>query len=296
MAQLTAQGIAGVALELLTREVVLPATVSAIDGGDFTGGNGDTVTVRVPQPTVAREQTNPGDVITWDDLNEVPVAVKVKHLYHATRVSDQAFTLSLRNFAQQITRPQVQSVATKAEDQVAAVLNARGADMTIANDGSNVDAVFLAARTQLSRNLVPLSDRFAAVSPEVAEFILAQDTFQRVDASGGPSALRDAVIGRYRGFTIVESAGLTAGEAALYHRSGIVWGNVRPATPQGVTAAATATQGGISMRQIFQYNALILSEQSVVSTFAGAALVPEDGTGTNGTIFKRVVKLATADS
>jgi len=296
VAQLTAQGIAGLAVELLTRQLVLPATVARIDGGDFTGGNGDTVTIRVPQPTSAREQTNPGDTITWDDLNEVPVAVKLKHLYHATRISDQALTWTLTNFGRQITLPQVAAVATAAENQVAAAINARAADITVAADGSNIDAAVLEARTILGRNLVPMDNRFLAVSPEFGEFLLASEKLTDASQSGSPSALREAIIGRYRGFTVVESAGLTAGEAAAYHRSGIAWGNLRPATPTGAASTATHSEGGITLRQLFHYNPLILSDQSVVSTFAGAALVPEDGTGTNGTIFKRIVKLATADS
>ncbi len=296
MAQLTAQGIAALSVALLRRQLVLAATVSTVDGGEFTGGNGDTITVRVPQPATAREQTNPGDTITWDDLNEVPVALRVKHLYHATRISDQALTMTLRNFGQQITLPQVVAVATKAEDQVAAVINARSADINVSADGSDVDAAVLEARTTLSRNLVPPGDRFLAVSPEFGEFLLASGKLTDVSQSGSDSALREAVIGRYRGFTVVESAGLDAGEAAAYHRSGITWGNVRPATPQGAAVTAAHTEGGINMRQIFHYNPLILSDQSVVSTFAGAALVPEDGTGTNGTIFKRIVKFGTSDS
>ncbi len=296
MAQLTAQGIARLGVELLSRQIVLPATASMVDGGDYAGPNGGTITVMVPQPATAREQTNPGDTITWDDLTETPVSLSVKNLYHATRISDQALTYTLRDFGRQITMPQVEAVATKAEDQVASVINARATDLEVAGDGSDVDAVILEARTILGRNNVPLSNRFLAVSPEFAELILAQDNFMRADASGSPSALRDAVIGRYRGFTVVESAGIDTGEAAAYHKSGIVWTTLRPATPQGAAATATHSEGGITMRQLFHYNPLILSDQSVVSTFAGAALVAEDGTGTNGTSIKRLVKLAATGS
>lgn len=296
MAQLTAQGIARMAVALLVRRLVLANTVAAVDGGDFSGGNGDTITVRVPQPATARTQAAPGDEITFDDLTEVPVDVTVAHLYHATKVTDQALTFSLEDYARQITLPQVQAVAARAENQIAAVINAAASQIEIAADGSDIDAAVLEARETLIRANVPQSDLFLAVSPEVATFVLAQDTFQRVDASGSPSALRDAVIGRYRGFTVVESAGIDAGEAMAYHRSGIAWGNVRPATPRGATAVATHTEGGINMRQIFQYMSRYLSDASVVSTFAGAARVPENGTGTNGTDFKRSVKISTATS
>lgn len=296
MAQLTAQGIAGLAVELLSRTLVLPATVSMVDGGDYAGPNGGTVTVMVPQPASAREQTSAGDTITWDDLNETPVNVSLKHLYHATRISDQALTYALRDFGRQITLPQVKAVAKKAEDQVAAVINARAADITIAADGSDIDAAVLEARTTLGRNEAPAEGRFLAASPEFIEFLLATNRLSDASQSGSPSALRDAIVGRYRGFNVVESSGIDAGEAAAYHRSGIAWANLRPATPQGAAQTATHSDGGVTLRQIMHYNPLILSDQSVVSTFAGAALVTEDGTGSNGTVVKRLVKFATADS
>jgi len=296
VAQLTAQGISRLAVELLSRQLVLAATVATVDGGDFAGANGDKITVRVPQPATAREQTNPGDTITWDDLNEVPVTVALKHLYHATRISDQALTWSLVDFGRQITLPQVQAVAKKAEDQIAAVINSRTTDIEVSATGSDVDAAVLEARTTLGRNEAPMGDRYLAVSPEFAELILAQENFSRVDASGSSSALREAVIGRYRGFWVVESSGIDPGEAMAYHKSGIVWANLRPASPGGAAKTATHSEGGITLRQILHYNPLILSDQSVVSTFAGAALVAEDGTGTNGTVFKRAVKLAATGS
>src|SRR5690606_28879520 len=122
----------------------------------------------------------------------------------------------------------------------------------------------------------PASDRWFAVSPDIATRVLSVPDFVRVDASGSDSALRQAVIGRLYGFTFVESNALDAGTACAYHSSGVAFANRIPATPRGVVDSATSTVQGVGLRQISQYQADKLSDASVVSTFAGAGIVYED--------------------
>ena len=296
MAVLTAQGISALAIELLTRLLVLPGTVSRVPGAEFAGSNGDTITVRVPQPSTARTQSSAGATITYDDVTEVPVHVTMSHLYHGKLVSDQELSMRLEDFGRQITRVQVAAVATRAEGLLAAAMNAQAADASIDATGANIEELILEGREALGRADVPLGDRFLAVSPEVATFVLALDNLSKVDEAGSSSALRDAVIGRYRGFTVVESPSLTAGTAHMYHRSGFVFANRVPVPPRGAASSAAAEAGGIGVRQIFQYVPDKLSDASVVSTFGGAAPVAEDGTGVNGTLFPRIFSLDTASS
>ncbi|MEU8264921.1 phage capsid protein [Micromonospora sp. NPDC048999] len=291
MAVLTAKGISSLAIQLLVRRLVLVMTVARVPGNEYTGPNGGTITVRVPQPSAAREQANPGATITYDDVDEVPVDVSLSHLYHAKLVSDQELTYSLENFGRQITLPQVSAVAAGAEAKVAAAMNGLSADLQLEADGSNIDEIVLEAREKLGRADVPLDDRYMAVSPEVATHVLSLDGMSRVDASGSSAALREAIIGRYRGFTFVESAGLTAGHAVAYHRSGLVFASRLPVTPRGATSSATHEEGGIGLRQIFQYVPDKLSDASVVSTFGGASVVLDASNAR-----KRAVKITTKSS
>lgn len=286
MAFLTAPSIASLAVNLLTRNMVLPMTVSRIPGGEFAGDNGDTITVRVPQPGAARTQVTPGATITYDNINEVPVDVSLTHLYHATKITDEQLSLEIVNFGQQVTFIQTDAVARGAEDELAGVMNTLPADDTLLLDGSDIEAKILEAREALGENNVPASDRFLAVSPSVATMLLATDNLSFADAAGSDSALREAIIGRYRGFTVVESNALDSGVAVAYHRSGFTFANRVPVTPNGANDSATATVGGVGLRQIFQYDPNTLSDASVVSTFAGAALVDAD----------RVYKLDTGES
>lgn len=284
MAFLTAKGISRTAIALLTRTLVLPMTSTRIPGDEFAGSNGDTITIRVPVPTVARTQAAPGDAIQYDDLDETPVDVTLAHLYHATKITDEDLSLSIESFAEQVTLNQVTAVATRAEDQLAGVMNVLPSELGIASGGGDVEDIVLQAREALGEADVPSGQRWLAVSPQVATFLLKLDKFSRVDASGNDSALRDAIIGRIYGFQVVESNALNTGTAVAYHQSGFVFGNRTPVTPRGAADSATATEGGVGLRQIFQYDPDVLSDASVISTFAGAALVDAD----------RVVKITAA--
>lgn len=296
MAILTAKGISALNVELLTRSLVLPNTVHRAPSSDFVGPNGGTITVRVPQPGASRTQASAGATITYDDVTEVPIDVALSHLYHGKLVSDQEMTYSIENFARQISRVQVAAVATGAEDKLAAVMNALASDGDFnltASDADTEDTI-LAARETLGSNNCPADNRYLAVSPSIATRLLSVDKFTKVNESGSSSALRNAILGSIYGFTVVESNALTAGTAVAYHSSGFVFANRTPVAPRGAVDSASAQAGGIGLRHIFQYVPDKLSDASVVSTFAGASAVYEDGTGTNGTVEKRFLKLTTA--
>ena len=288
MALLTSQQISSLSVGLLSRSLVLPGTVSRIAGPEYTGPNGGTITVSVPQPGAARTQATAGATITYDDVTEVGVDVSLSHLYHAKRVTAEEMTYELVNFGAQILAVQVDAVARGAEDELAAAMNGLASEADFALAASDADTIetLLEARQALTEANVPSGDRFLAVSADIATRLLTVEGFRSVDQAGDNSALRDATIGRLYGFTIVESNGLTAGTAVAYHRSGFAFANRAPAGVAYATDTAVFSEGGISLRHIFQGQPDILSDASVVSTFAGAAVVDAD----------RVVKLTTAAS
>lgn len=286
MALLTAKQIASLNVGLLARQLVLPGTVLRVNAGEMSGPNGETITVRVPAVGTAREQATRSATITYDDITETGVDVSIDHIYHGKLVSDEEMSFDVQNFGAQISAIQVEAVARKAEDELAAVLNALAseADFALTASDSDTEDTILSARETLSAANVPASDRFLAVSPQIATRLLSVDKFVKVNESGDSDALRNATLGRIYGFTVVESNALTAGTAVAYHRSSFVFANKVPMKPRGAVDSATASYQGIGLRHIFQYVPDKLSDASVVSTFAGAALV--DGA--------RAVKLTTA--
>lgn len=292
MALLTAKGISGVAIELLVRKLSLPRTVTMVPGAEYAGSNGDTITVRVPQPSAARTQASRGAALTADDINEVGIDVVMSHLYHLKNVSDQELSFDLVDFARQITKPQVEAVAIGAEALLAAVMNDLPAHATIEWDATVSEAedkaTILAARAFLSDNDCPPDGRYLAVAPDIAARLLAYAFMTDVDRSGSPEALRNAGLGRVFGFEIVESNALEAGSAVAYHKSGFVFATKAPVAPRGATASSSAVGQGIGLRQVFQYDAGTAQDQSLVSTFAGAAAVYEDVSGTDEARFVKI--------
>ena len=278
MAMVTAKRVSALMIPLLKRTLVLPNTVARPQGGEFAGAHGDTITVRVRQPRSAFTQATPGTDVSanFSQVSETPVDVTLNHLYDGVIVTDEQMSLEVVDFAAQVTEPQVASIATGAEDELAAAMNAVAADNATLAAGT-VEAQILEARETLSQADVPAGDRFCAVSPAAATFVLGIDNFVRADASGSDSALREAVIGKLYGFTFVESNGLQGGalDAAMvfYHRSGFAFANRAPVPPKGAAQSAAVTADGLGMRQVFQYDPGTLSDQSVVSTFAGASVV-----------------------
>lgn len=296
MAVLTAQGIADVALPLLSRSLVLPRTVTMVAADGFTAPNGETVSVRVRKPRSSRTQAAAGAAITYDDQNEIPVDVTLSHIYDAYHVTDEDMTYSLDNFAQQITEPQVASVAEGAEGTLYTVMNALTADTSFALTATEADTegIVQTARETLSNNKIPASNRWLACAPDIITRLLSVPNFVRNDYRGASNALTDATLGRILGFNVVEAVGLTAGTAVAYHSSGFVMATKLPATPRGATETATVRADSLALRQVFQYDPDVLSDASVLSTFAGSAAVYEDGTGTNGTDNDRFFKIDTA--
>ena len=221
----------------------------------------------------------------------------MSHLYHLKNLSDQEVEFDIENFARQISLPQTEAIAAGVEGKLTTVMNALAADdavyeFALAKSDADTKAGILAIREELGTQEVPLTDRYLAVSPEIATRLLSVDSFVKVNESGSEDALRNAVIGRIYGFTVVECNGLTAGTCVGYHRSGFALAVRPPAAPKGAASSASASAQGIGMRQVFQYDPSTAQDQSLVSTFAGAAAVWEDGA--TATDSRRWVKLDTS--
>lgn len=284
---ITAQPIAPLAVELLSRALVLPNTVLRTTSTDYSGSGG-TVTVRVRAPRLARQQVTRGADIIFDDIEEFSVDVSVGHYYNASLLSDEDMTLDIVNFGGQVVEPQVNAVAQRAENELGAVLNAVPLMASVSTEDAR--GAVLDARQQLTEWNVPAGRRWLAVGPGFASALMDDPRIGTVDQSGTPSALRDAVIGKLYGFTVVETNALPSGTAVGYHESAAVFSSLAPVSPRGETASSTSTVGGVSLRHVVPFVPTKLSHASVVSTFAGAAPITEDGDDP-GAVQRRAVRI-----
>lgn len=277
MPLITAEQISTLAVELLARTLVLPQSVARVPRQDYSGSGG-TVIVRVPQRRTALEQMSPGDPITPAGIDETPVQIVVRHLYDAAPVTDEDLTLAIISFGVQVLQPLVASVAEAAEDILGGAINgvAPSFGWTDLTDPAKTEADILLARQTLTENDVPLGGRFLAVAPDVASVLLSLDKFSKVNESGSPGALRDAILGRIFGLWAVETNALEAGTAVGYHRSAFVFASLAPATPAGAASSATSVAQGIALRAVRDFDVSHLTEIAAVSCFAGASLVDAD--------------------
>lgn len=105
-------------------------------------------------------------------------------------------------------------------DAIESGTSASTPDHRLAYAGSTLaKADVLTAREKLNDQNVPLSERFAIISPGSESALLAIAEFVRVDESGGSAALRNGEIGKLFGFTFFVSSQAETLKSLFYHRS-----------------------------------------------------------------------------
>lgn len=293
---LKATKIAAAALGLLEREIILPSLVWRDAGGDFSGAFGDTISLRVPSRTTARERTFRGarpsasegnGVIVMDELQETKVDVVLDTApYSAVPITDEELTLDIVNFGEQVLRPQVRAVAESVENAIAAEMVGAtySAAHTVTMDGTGTEDPYDAivdARVALNKANVPMSDRFLVVGADMEGTFLKSDHLNRVDASGTDSALRNATIGRLAGFeAVIVSNALPSDVGFAFHRTAYVLSMRAPVVPDGVTFGSSRAFESLAMRWIRDYDFRNVQDRSLVDTYIGTNHVA-DGPGTN---------------
>jgi hypothetical protein len=287
------------AIQMLQNELVHTQLVWLNGIGDFANKFNDTITVRVPAPSRGHTRVLRGAGaqrnLTVSDLTEDSFPVTLTDVaYHLAMLTDEEMTFDLQNFASQVLSRQVRGVADILEEGcvdmiVNAPYAASGAVHNVASDdffkGVN------AARRALDEDLVP-QDRILVVGTAVAEALLNDDRFIRVDSAGpsAVSAIQEARLARIYGYDIFVSPMIPHGAAYLYHRTAFIMATRTPALPLGsVQAGAIASSPGqqITLRWLVDYDPTITSNRSLVDTYVGYKVVEDP----NGVGFIRARKI-----
>ena len=281
-ATIAAQGIG-----LLQREIVLPNYAVRFGPAEFVGAQDDTINYRIPSLLVGRDyefRTRAAKIVV-DELSETKIAIALdRHAYSAVAITDEELTLDIDSWGDQVARPQVSAVAQKLEGYLAEAMQvtadyantvdyAQG-DPDNTNDRSFLRAA-LAANKALNDEHVPKVGRVMLVGSEVEQAALLSPHLTDVDRAGDDSALREAVIGRIAGFTVVASTSVPSDFAVAFHPTAFALANVAPIVPAGAAAGATINDNGLNMRWIRDYESDFLRDRSVYSAFAGASHVKD---------------------
>lgn len=287
------------ALPLLQRQLVAPYVVTRINGENFKGAKGDTVNMRIPGLTaVARDyewrtRNNPIVLDDIEGLASMPVKLN-KHVYSATALTDEHLTMDEISLTNEVVGPQVEAIAKDYEAKVVAGLRAAAIHADLVMPSVDIDGVdpylyaLEAKRRMDAKKVAPTSGRVLLVGSDVAANWLASDRLSQYNSTGqeGTPALRDAIIGRLAGTTVIEHNGLNPLEAYYLSPSALLLANLSPAIPAGVVSGAQLSSQGYAMRLIFDYDSNYLRDRSVVSSFLGLNDVRDERTADGKWIYE----------
>jgi hypothetical protein len=217
---------AGVTQSFLANQVVIP-TLNTAFVGDVTRGNTVHI-INATTPTIV-DYAGAGRVINAADLADTEVLLNIdQEKAFSVNVDDVDKVQASSEFGPWIDSAG-RALAEDAESYVIGRMLAQGTDGN--TDGVEVDtaakakAAIRSLRTQLSSAKVPSGGRFMVVNPEMTDLLL--DALSDASAAGTDSELRNGVVGRLYGFTMVESPLLSAGKPAAiaYHEAMVGWAN-----------------------------------------------------------------------
>jgi hypothetical protein len=257
---------------------------------DFKDAEGDVVNVRRPAVLRARDKgwRNDNEII-FDKIVQSKIQIKLdRHPYSAVELQPEQYTLDVRDYAADVTAPQVDALVDWYEDLVAAALrdadfvhevtfNPNAGEATAAAvKQSDPRRVASRARKLFQDSHVPLAGRYWLVGSAVAESIRDHGKLLDVDTSGLPEALRDGVVTKLSGFVVIEMDALGENESYFVHDSAVAIASVAPdVPPQGVAGGGAAAANGIGLTQLWTYDGRHLKLQSIVHSFAGSAVITD---------------------
>lgn len=294
---LKGQKFAQTALTLLRKQVKAPGLFSYKFGiADFKGAEGDVVNIKRPAVLVAREKPWRGDdAIVVDRLANSKIQVALnRHVYSAVALSPEEETLDEVDYVRDVQAPQVSAVLDFFENIIVGALRAAAFVFGVTYNpasGSAVESdprkVAIRARKLAQKAHWPLSGRYWIVGANVSEAVASYDKLLEVDTSGLPEALRDGVVGRLSGWTIVELDALGDDESYFVHETAIAIANVAPAVPNGVAKGGGVAAGnGLAVTQLWDYDSDYMKDRSIVHAFAGATPVLDPEQASDGSIVR----------
>ena len=293
--------VAKVAIGILGPDMVLAGMCNKDYASEFRAGVGYSVNVKRPITLAANTRAMDANAaITVDGITQPAVETVAidANIYSAVQLSDEDLTLNIEDFSAQVLAPQTASVARGIESKVLAGMQAvaegaTGAALGAAYSDADPLPTFTAARKALRDLGVPAGSLKAAVGTQIAADLINSGKLTDASQSGSVGALRDATIGRLRGFDVVEVNTLADNEAIFFHPDAFTLVLRAPVVPSGVSFGASVSANGFAVRYIRDYDSDLLSDRSVLNVFAGFKAMKKDVVALNGTVTQAVPAIRT---
>ena len=276
----TPEQAAVVAAKLVAEDGLLSALVSRNYQEELLGGGkgGAPIGVTVPTTLIARERgiDETTAAIVLDEISEEREVIQLDrvHDYSAVPLSEADLSLKITDFGAQVLAPQSAAIADALEHKVATKLLSLAETDLGGIDVTNPVAYFTKLRKHLRENGVPAANLNVVVGTEIYATLLDAKALTDVSESGSTEALREAGVGRLRGFTVVESTRVDEDEILAFHRDAVTLVTRAPVLPQGASFGSTVSAGGFQLRYLRDYDAMHTVDRSIVSTFSGVGILP----------------------
>jgi hypothetical protein len=261
---------AGVTQSFIANQVVIPTLNNAFTG-DVVAGNKVHI-INATTPTIV-DYAGAGRTISAADLADTEVLLDIDQ--------EKAFSVNVddvdRVQASSEFGPWVDSAGRAlAEDAEEYLLDLMIAGATNGNPGDVVmdtadeaKAAVREIRKIMANNKVPAAGRFLVVNPDMADLLI--QGLDDVSVAGTDSELRNGVIGRLYGFTVVESpllenATSTPG-AVGYHEAMVGFVN----QVQSLESLRNPTKFADIVRGLNVYGGKVIKNEAVVKYFAAEA-------------------------
>ncbi|HEY0644836.1 MAG TPA: P22 phage major capsid protein family protein [Nocardioides sp.] len=299
---ITPEVIAARALATLYNNTVLLPLVHRDFQDDFSGKQGDTVTVRVPLVFEAKEYDRDTGIEIQDATQDrFPVSLD-KIVDVSFEVTSEEMLLEIDDFDETLLSPAMEAISQKVDFDLATELVAAArqngnpsGDYVQKQDGGGVvesadpdhpAKVLIAARTVLGRAKMPLLNRRAVVSPEGAGELLGDALLHEADKRGDTDGLIEAAIGRKFGFDSYETQVLGEGATDVgavdglgFHRDAVTIATRLLPQPLGKRdgTAASKSYKGLGLRVVYGYDMDRKSDVVSIDTLYGTRAVRPQG-------------------
>lgn len=274
-----AEKVVSTSLGILEREVLLPRLVWLNAGGEFKGAKGDAITVRLPSYAVAKSRAlRSGTARTQSALNERKVILTLtKDIYMDVPVTDEELTLDIEDFGRQVLNPVLGGVARGLEDELVATIEGATYASTVTLTPSTIKRGIASARTKLNNANVPAGDRTLLVGSNVEEELILLDNFVKANESGTTDTLREAIIGKIYGFTVVSSNAIDPDSAYAFHKTAYVLSQRAPVVPAGAPWGASQTHAGLAIRTVRVFDPNEVEDRFIADAWVGSNIVKDAG-------------------
>lgn len=289
-------------LDQLQQQLVLSNFVWKNGYGDFSGKFNDTITIRIPVDTIAHTRklraTGADRNMIASDLTEVTVDIKLTDvIYNRIDLTDEERDLDVESFGVEVLPRQVRAVAKQIERGIGYLINSAPYEKISNVTEDTIWNGIISNRRFLNTHEVPEDGRFLLVGAAIEEALLLDDRFIRYDSAGeaGASRLQSATVGRIAGFEVITSNQINAGDGFLAHPTAYAMLTRTPGKPMTNTVATSqvATENGVTLRWLGDYDSSSTTERSIVDTWMGVKCVvdPVNAQGADDPHFVRATKI-----